>query len=56
MQEASSASQVSNPVATTDDTFGSGNARSGGVTRRVAVLCLALAVFFGYIIPVLIAS
>lgn len=28
-------------------------AREGGVTRRVVFLCLGLAVFFGYIIPVI---
>jgi hypothetical protein len=55
MQKASSASQVFHPVEAsdaTDGTFG-GDARSGGVTLRVVVLCLALAVFFGYIIPII---
>ena len=39
---------ATNPAASTEET-----ARSGGVTFRVVCLCLALAVLFGYMIPII---
>ena len=43
-------SSIAAPVASTSELEA---ARAGGVTFRVVCLCLALAVFFGYIIPII---
>ncbi len=46
------AQPANNAVAPADEAAASSTSTAGGVTRRVVALCLLLAVFFGYIIPI----